>query len=199
MTEAELVHQILLQLFCLFVIFGIPLVALVIHLSSQTAACTKQRAAARKRRLELEDAAFIAAHGAEAYAKLQKDRQASQPDLFEKLATGRLSGVLYSNLTPATLAKTIEFYHGQFGTSPVCWTQFWPATLNYEIYLRGQWPNPLNEEITSWLTLKIKLVGQVDGRTALKFSYQASPHADPFARQLIQMTNWELEHICSLQ
>jgi hypothetical protein len=199
MTEAQLLHQIAQQLVCLFVIFGVPLIALVIRVNSQTAAAEKNRVSARISRFEAEDAAFLAAYGAEAYAELLRDRKRNQPDFFDKLAPGPLNGVLYSNLTPALLAETIKLNQSTLGTPPVCWTQFWPATLNYEIYFQAQWPNPLNEETTTRLTLKIKLVGQPDGRTALKFSYAAVPSADPFARHLIQMTNRGLEQICKFQ
>ncbi|MBX9724595.1 MAG: hypothetical protein K2X81_24535 [Candidatus Obscuribacterales bacterium] len=198
MSEAELIHQIIMGFVQLGIVFGIPLVVLVVFVNKKTKGPSETET--RKKAQEEQDKAYLAAHGAEAFAEMLRNRKLHKPGFFDKIASGPNSGVLYSTLTPKALAHNIEHNQQAFsGTPPVCWEHFWPANLNFEIFFKGEWPNPTDETITTTLTLTIILAAQADGRTAVKYSYKAEPAIDPFAQQLIEISNMTLNNICNFK
>lgn len=172
-----------------FIVFGLPVVAFFAWMKFED---IKQK----KLKLEKDDEEYRKQYGELAYQEMIKGRTRNKPTSFSSLTNSESSGIWYSNARADRLPQLIQLNHPEalIGSSPHRLEQLSHTGTN-QITLLGEWPYPKKAEITTIAKLELDFVPQADGRTGVKYNYSVAPSDDPFAAQLMKITNFWLQNL----
>jgi len=173
----------------------------------------KQTAHALLNRQKQADDEFLNTYGQQAFSDMLKVRDERSKLSVVEAFTNKIgdqsalinqpTGIWFSHVIVPVLFQAIidEFPLAPVGTPPYRWHTLNPDPLHNQITLQAEWPDPIDRNLTTLIDLELTLVPWKDGRTALLFRHNASEQntkgTDPFATQIIKLTNTWLKNLCS--
>jgi len=173
----------------------------------------KQTAQLLIQRQKQADDEFLNTYGNQAFSEMLKVREErsklSALDTFtskigdESALLSQPTGIWFSQVIVPTLFQAIvdEFPVAPIGTPPYRWHTINPDPLLNQITLQAEWPDPIDHNLTTLIDLELTLIPWKDGRTTLLYRHNASAQntkgTDPFATQIIKLTNTWLKNLCS--
>lgn len=172
-----------------FIVFGLPVIGFISWLKWDD----KKRA---KQQLEKSDEEYRQKYGELAYQEMLKERARNKSMVFSSVTNSVSSGVWYSRVSVDKLPQLIELNHAEalIGTPPHRLMEL-SQTASNQMTLTGEWPYPKKAEITTVAKLQLDFASQQDGRTGVRYNYTISPQDDPFAAQLMKITNFWLQNL----
>lgn len=199
----------LAYLIACLILFGVPVAAFFFFIGR----LDKQTAQALLQRQKQADDEFLQSYGQEAFSdmiKVREDRsKLSALDTFNSKISDQATlvsqptGFWFCPAVVPTLFQAIvdEFQSAPIGTPPYRWHTLSPDQLHNQITLQAEWPDPIDRNLTTLIDLELTLVPWKDGRTALLFKHNSSAQntkgTDPFATQIIKLTNTWLKNLCT--
>lgn len=172
-----------------FIVFGLPVIAFMVWYKWDDI----QR---KKKQLEKSDKEYLEQYGQVAYDQMLKERARNKGIAFSAITNSESAGIWYSSARIDKLPQLIELNHpaALIGTPPHRLQQLSQTEVN-QMTLSGEWTYPKNSKITTIATLQLDLSPQADGRTGVRYNYKIVPEDDPFAAQLMKITNFWLQNL----
>lgn len=171
------------------ILFGTPVLAFFIFMKWQDREFQRNT-------LEKSDKEYKERYGELAYQQMVNERNKNKSNPFAKATNTPTSGVWHTRTRIDMLPNLIQGNHPQalIGNAPHRLDELRTMDRN-RISLSGQWPYPKNAQITTIVTLDLVMSSHTDGGCAVRYKYTIAPADDPFAAQIVKITNFWLQNL----
>lgn len=146
--------------------------------------------------LEKSDKDYKERYGEDAYQQMLKDRERSKSNPFAKLTNSPTSGIWYTRTRLDVLPEFIEINHptAPIGNAPHRLSKL-SCTDTNKLSLSAEWPYPKNPQITTIVVLELEMSAHAGGGSSVRYNYSIAPEDDPFAAQIVELTNFWLQNM----
>jgi hypothetical protein len=170
-------------------LFGIPVLTLFLVIKFQDI---------KSKRLALEksDNDYKERYGELAFQKMLKERASFKSNPFAKMTNSPTSGIWHTRTRIDVLPQFIEINHpgAQIGNAPHRLSNLICTDTN-KLSLTAEWPYPKNPQLTTVVVLELQMSAEPSGGSSVRYKYSIAPDDDPFAAQIVELTNFWLQNL----
>lgn len=186
----SLEEETILYAIATLLLFGIPALSFFLFMKFQDDK-------AKRLQIEKSDNEYRERYGEAAYQQMVKERsKVKMGNPFAKLANSPTAGIWTTGKQLEVVPEFIEVNHptALIGNAPHRLGKLTRTDTN-KLSLSAEWPYPKNPQITTIVVLDLECTAQPAGGTIVKYKYSIAPEDDPFAAQIVELTNFWLQNI----